>query len=62
MEFGVQTFTIRKAQKKSIRAAYLPLIKLGIKRFEVARIDFNEKNAKELRALVYVYQYRAYAY
>ena len=52
MEFGVQTFTIRKAQKKSIRAAYLPLIKLGIKRFEVARIDFNEKNAKELRALV----------
>ena len=52
MNFGVQTFTIRKAQKKSIRAAYLPLIKLGIKHFEVARIDFNEKNAKELRALV----------
>ena len=52
MEFGVQTFTIRKAQKKSIRSAYLPLIRLGIKRFEVARIDFNEKNAKEIRALV----------
>lgn len=52
MEFGVQTFTIRKAQKKSIRSAYLPLIRLGIKRFEVARIDFNDKNAKELRSLV----------
>ena len=55
MEFGVQTFTIRKTQKKGIRSAYLPLIKLGIKRFEVARIDFNEKNAKELRALAEEY-------
>ena len=52
MKFGVQTFTIRKAQKKSIRAAYMPLIEMGIKSFEVARIDFNEKNAKELRSLV----------
>lgn len=49
---GVQTFTIRKAQKKDIRAAYMPLIRLGIKRFEVARIDFNEKNALALRELV----------
>lgn len=52
MQFGVQTFTIRKTQKKSIREAYLPLIKLGIKRFEVARIDFNQQNAKALKALV----------
>ena len=52
MRFGVQTFTIRKAQKKSIRDAYMPLIKLGIKSFEVARINFNEKNAKEIKALV----------
>ena len=51
MEFGVQTFTVRKIQKKSIRAAYLPLIKLGVKNFEVARIDFNEKNAKALNEL-----------
>ena len=52
MKFGVQTFTIRKAQKRSIREAYLPLIELGIKSFEVARIDFNEKNASEIRRLV----------
>ena len=52
MNFGVQTFTIRKAQKKSIRSAYLPLINQGIKNFEVARIDFNEKNAKEIKSLI----------
>lgn len=51
MKFGVQTFTIRKAQKRSIRDSYLPLIKMGIRSFEVARIDFNEKNARELLAL-----------
>ncbi|MBR5241634.1 MAG: sugar phosphate isomerase/epimerase [Clostridia bacterium] len=49
---GVQTFTIRHAQKKDIRAAYMPLIRLGIKRYEVARIDFNKKNAMALRELV----------
>ena len=52
MQFGVQTFTIRKAQKKSIREAYLPLIQLGVKRFEVARIDFTDKNAQALKDLV----------
>lgn len=52
MDFGVQTFTIRKFQKKSIRSSYLPLIELGIKSFEVARIDFNSKNAHELKELV----------
>ena len=52
MKFGVQTFTVRKAQKKSIREAYLPLIRMGIKSFEVARIDFNSPNATELKKLV----------
>ena len=52
MKIGVQTFTIRKAQKKNIRAAYLPLINLGIKSFEVARIDFNRKNALEIKSIV----------
>ena len=51
MKFGVQTFTIRRAQKKSITDAYLPLINMGVRSFEVARIDFNEKNATELRRL-----------
>lgn len=52
MKFGVQTFTIRKAQKKNIRNAYLPLINMGIKNFEVARIDFTVDNAKKLKALI----------
>ena len=45
MKFGVQTFTVRRAQKKSIEKAYMPLIKLGIKSFEIARIDFSFQNA-----------------
>ena len=52
MDVGVQTFTIRHAQKKDIRRAYMPLIKLGIKSYEIARIDFNEKNAKIIKELV----------
>ena len=45
MNFGVQTFTIRKFQKKNIREAYLPLAEMGISELEIARIDFSEKNA-----------------
>ena len=51
MKFGVQTFTVRKKQKKSIREAYLPLIEMGIRNFEVARIDFTHENAKEISML-----------
>ena len=56
MNFGVQTFTIRDAQKKSIKDAYLPLIELGIKSFEVARIDFNSQKAYEIKELIDKYQ------
>lgn len=52
MRIGVQTFTIRKFQKKNIEEAYLPLIKMGIKDFEVARIDFNIENAQLIKELV----------
>ena len=52
MKFGVQTFTIRKAQKKSITKAYLPLIEQGIDNFEVARFKFSAGNAKEIKELV----------
>lgn len=51
LDFGVQTFTIRHAQKKDIKSAYMPLIKLGIKKYEIARIDFNEKNANIIKKL-----------
>ena len=49
---GIQTFTIRKAQKRNIRAAYLPLIELGIRKFEIARMDFSERNALAVRELI----------
>ena len=52
MEFGVQTFTIRKAQKNDIEKAYLPLIEMGITTLEIARIDFNERNADEIFAIM----------
>ena len=51
MNFGLQTFTIRKAQKKDLESAYLPLVKMGIFELEIARIDFNEKNAKQIKDL-----------
>ncbi len=51
MNFGVQTFTVRKYQKKSIEGAYLPLVKMGISELEIARIDFNENNAHKIRGI-----------
>lgn len=51
MNFGVQTFTVRKEQKKGLRGAYLPLAELGIKSLEVARIDFTKKRAAEFNAV-----------
>ena len=55
MEFGVQTFTVRREQKRGIKQAYLPLLQLGIKSFEVARIDFSERNAREIKAFAEEY-------
>ena len=52
MNIGIQTFTIRKAQKKNIERSYLPLIKMGIKDYEVARIKFNDKNANIIKSIV----------
>ena len=52
MRFGVQTFTIRKMQKKDMEASYLPLIEMGVRDLEIARIEFTPENAKKLRSLV----------
>ena len=52
MNIGVQTFTIRKHQKKDMEKSYLPLIRTGIKSFEVARIDFTPENAEILKEIV----------
>ena len=51
MNFGLQTFTVRKMQKKSLEAAYLPIVNMGISEFEIARIDFSEKNANAVKEL-----------
>ena len=49
--FGLQTFTIRAAQRKNITSALSGAIQLGAAGFELARMDFNEKNAREIKAL-----------
>lgn len=58
MNFGVQTFTIRKLQKKDMEASYLPLVEMGILDLEIARIDFNLDNAKKVKALIDKYGIR----
>ena len=52
MNIGIQTFTIRKSQKRNIEKSYLPLIEMGIVNFEVARIKFNKKNALIIKSLI----------
>ena len=51
MDFGVQTFTIRKKQKKNLEAAYLPLAQMGVRQLEIARIHFNAKTGKAVQAV-----------
>ena len=51
MTFGVQTFTVRREQRRGLRQAYLPLAEMGIRNLEVARIDFDRKRAAELKAV-----------
>ena len=58
MNFGVQTYTIRKQQKKNLEKAYLPLIEMGILDYEIARIHFDEKSGKAVRALMDQYGIR----
>ncbi len=58
MNIGLQTFTIRKAQKKNFEAAYLPLVEMGILDLEIARIDFTRQNAIKIKALCEKYGIR----
>ena len=51
MNFGVQTFTVRKAQKKNIEGSYLPLVDMGVGELEIARIDFTPENAEVIKAI-----------
>ena len=52
MNFGVQTYTVRGVQKKSLKNAYLSLLELGITELEVARLEFSKKNAEVIAELV----------
>ena len=61
MNFGVQTFTIRKKQKKDLEKAYLPLIEMGILDYEIARIHFDKNTGEAVRALMDKYGIRVCA-
>ena len=52
MKIGIQTFTVRRAQKKRLESAYAPLAKMGVDSLEIARIDFSQANAKVLSELL----------
>lgn len=51
MKFGLQTYTIRKYQKKDIEVAYQPLAEMGIFNLEIARIDFTRENAIRIKGI-----------
>ena len=51
MTFGVQTFTIRKTQKKDMEKSYAQLAKMGVSELEIARIDFTRENAEKVKAI-----------
>ena len=55
MKFGLQTYTIRKYQKKNLETAYQPLAKMGIQSLEIARIDFSRDNAVKIKQLADTY-------
>ena len=55
MKIGVQTFTIRKMQKRDIEKAYLPLIEMGILNVEIGRMKFTEENALKVKSLIECY-------
>ena len=52
MSFGLQTYTIRKYQKKNLEKAYRPLADMGISGLEIARIDFTRENAIKIKELI----------
>ena len=58
MNIGLQTYTIRKYQKKNFETAYLPLVEMGIFDLEIARIDFTMENAAKIKELADKYGLR----
>ena len=58
MSFGLQTYTIRKYQKKNFEKAYRPLAEMGVFDLEIARIDFTKENAHKVKELIDKYGFR----
>lgn len=58
MKFGVQTYTVRKRQRRDLAEAYIPLADMGVCELEIARIDFNERNARAIRDIADTYGIR----
>ena len=52
MNIGVQTFTIRKYQKKNLYNSIKKLVDMGYSSFELARIKFNKNNALIIQKLI----------
>ena len=61
MKFGLQTYTVRKYQKRDLEAAYRPLAEMGISDLEIARIDFSEKNAVKIKKIADEYGFNPVA-
>ena len=61
IHIGVQTFTIRKQQKKDLEQAYLPLIQMGIRDLEIARIHFDAASGRAVANLMKKYGIRVAA-
>lgn len=61
MNFGVQTYTVRREQKQDLEKAYLPLIEMGILDYEIARIHFDEVTGQTVKNLVERYGIRVAA-
>lgn len=61
MKFGLQTYTVRKYQKKNLEESYRPLAEMGIFDLEIARINFTKENALKVKKLIDEYGFNPVA-
>ena len=61
MKFGLQTYTVRKYQKKNLEAAYRPLVEMGIFDLEIARIKFTKEKAADIKKIIDEYGFNPVA-
>lgn len=51
MNIGLQTYTIRREQKRDLESSYRKLLDIGIRDLELARIDFTRGMAERIKKL-----------